>query len=130
MRLSIQEKKILDGIVRRMKEISGMDFSIKLTDDGMDFISEDYFKFQDSGVAGTKSGNSSAGYKFGDKMPPASSFSKYTSDVNAQFAIAKSVQQEGIKAKNYSDEFAKDPYINSKIEEFYYERITSTDYKI
>ena len=45
-----------------------------------------YFKFVDAGVAGNKSGSSTKGYRFKDKMPPIS-------------AIRKWVIREGLKAK-------------------------------
>ena len=68
------------------------------------FINAPYYaKFQDKGVAGNKSGKSLAGYKFKGKMPPPVVFEKYTSDVSEQFAIAKSIQKKGFKAKKYID---------------------------
>ena len=62
-----------------------------------------YAKYQDKGVAGNKSGKSLAGYKYGSEMPPPSAFSRYTDDKGEQFAIAKSIQEKGFKAKKYID---------------------------
>lgn len=66
-------------------------------------VAPSYAKYQDKGVAGNSSGKSLAGYKFGSKMPPPSAFSRYTSDTGEQFAIARSIQKKGFKAKKYID---------------------------
>lgn len=80
---------------------------------------DDYFKFQDQGVKGTKSGSSDAGYAYGDKMPPPNSFSKYTADRSKQFAIARSVQQKGIAAEGYTKEFENDVVIDDIMEDLF-----------
>jgi hypothetical protein len=92
----------------------------KKTDDGfiIDFEMASYGKYQDEGVNGvglvqTKSGRADKGFKvnrpvtktapfsFKSKMPPASVFSGYTSNLSEQFAIARSVFIFGIKPKNF-----------------------------
>jgi len=84
----------------------------------------DYYKFIDDGVKGVEGGTGK--YSFKSKMPPASAFAKYTSDINQQFAIARSVYQNGIKAKDITDKsiteseidtFATD-YTNAVWEDF------------
>lgn len=71
----------------------------------------DYYKFVDDGVKGVEGGTGK--YSFKSKMPPASAFSKYTSDVNHQFAIARSVYQNGIKAKDITDKSITEADINN-----------------
>jgi len=79
---------------------------------------DDYGYYQDQGVNGvgyvqTKSGRADKRYKvnrpvvknapfsYKDKMPPASAFKRYTSNVGQQYAIAQSVYRNGIKPKNF-----------------------------
>ena len=63
-----------------------------------------YAKFQDKGVKGVKSGKSLAGYKYGKRgAPPPAAFSRYTTDISEQFAISRSIYQNGFKAKKYID---------------------------
>jgi len=79
---------------------------------------DDYGFYQDQGVNGvgyvqTKSGRADKRYKvnrsvvknapfsYKDKMPPASAFSAYTSNVGHQYAIAWSVYRNGIRPKNF-----------------------------
>ena len=121
-------RKYLDAVVRRMNVISKnqYDFTYELTDDGIDFISDEWFIQQSEGVAGTESGKSNEGMKFRYKMPPPSSFSKYTNDKSHQFAIAKTIQQKGIKAQNYAKEFSRDTLIRDNIEKVYREAIIQT----
>lgn len=75
---------------------------IEKTEDG--FIVEyemlGYGVFQDKGVSGLKKKYDTP-YTFKDKMPPAKVFSKYTSSLSEQFAIARSVYTWGIKPKNF-----------------------------
>jgi len=99
-------------------------FESEVNKDTINIYGEDYFKFQDEGVKGIESGKSEGGHKF--KKPyniPASSFSKYTSDKSAQFAMARSVEKKGIKPKNYTDKFAKDPEIDNIVEDIYADMI-------
>ena len=78
----------------------------------LSFEMEDYGKFQDKGVSGTKKKYNTP-YKYTNKMPPPSAFSKwvikkglkgtrdkqgrFVSRKSLQFAIAKSVFKNGIK---------------------------------
>jgi len=79
---------------------------------------DDYGYYQDQGVNGvgyvqTKSGRADKRYKvnrpviknapfsYKDKMPPASAFKGYTSNVGHQYAIAWSVYRNGIRPKNF-----------------------------
>lgn len=79
---------------------------------------DDYGFYQDQGVNGvgyvqTKSGRADKRYKvnrtvvknapfsYKDKMPPASAFKAYTSNVGQQYAIAQSVYRNGIKPKHF-----------------------------
>lgn len=116
-------KKHADKVVKQMDRISGgdFDFKYKITDDGIEFISDDYFIYQSQGVKGTEDGKSREGFKYTHKMPPPSAFSKYASDRGGQFAIAKSIQQKGIKAKNYAEKFNTDKIINDNLEKIYEE---------
>ncbi len=60
----------------------------------------EYFAFQDQGVSGTeKKYNTPFSYK--SKMPPSSAFKPYAKTLGGQFAMAKSIQQNGIKPKNF-----------------------------
>jgi len=61
---------------------------------------EDYGVYQDQGVNGTER-SWGAPFSYRDKMPPPSAFSSYTSDKGAQWAIAKSIQKNGIRPKNF-----------------------------
>ena len=114
-----------NNIVARMKYLTedNFEFTWELTADGIVFTSDDYFVFQDSGVKGTESGSSKEGFAYKDKMPPPSAFSKYTNDSKIQFAMAKSKQQKGTKAQNYSKKFADDTYILIQLETIYAEFI-------
>ena len=59
-----------------------------------------YGRFIDEGVNGVKVSWGSP-YSFRDKRPPASAFSKYTSNLSEQFAIAASVYSNGIRPRNF-----------------------------
>lgn len=112
-------------IINQMNKLSdnNFDFEYEITDDGIEFISDTWFKYQSEGVKGTKSGKSNEGFKYGKKMPPPSAFKSYTSDKSSQFAIAKSVQTKGIKGKDYAKDFNNDKIINDNIELIYLEFI-------
>ena len=69
-----------------------------------------YGKFIDQGVNGIQVSWGSP-YSFRDKMPPASAFSSYTSDLSEQFAIAASVYRNGIQPRDFIQ-----PVIDDKIE--------------
>ena len=116
-------KTAANNIVARMHAITQYKFVFTwvLDSNGIDFISDDYYAFQDDGVRGTESGSSKGNYQYKSKMPPPSAFSKYSSDLNVQFAIAKSIQQEGNKAHNYTDKIKKDAFIFSELEIIYAE---------
>jgi hypothetical protein len=119
-------QKYAQKICDRMKTLTDdkFEFEYKITDEGIEFITEDYFALQDDGVKGLKSGSSKAGYKFDApyNIPP-SAFAKYTSDKNKQFAIARSVENRGITPKNYVDKFNKDKIIFGLLEDIYAEFI-------
>ncbi len=66
----------------------------------------DYYKFVDDGVKGIEGG--AGKYFFKDKIPPASAFAAYTTDLSSQFAIARSVYKNGIKAKDITDKSITD----------------------
>ena len=127
MKVTTQMKRDADRMSSRMRELTDnkFEFDAKITGDvDIEFYGPDYFEMQDKGVQGIKSGSSKAGYKY--KKPyniPASSFSKYTSDKSAQFAIARSVENKGIKAKNYTDKFMRDESILDLIADIYAELI-------
>jgi hypothetical protein len=74
----------------------------------MEFKALEYFAYQDQGVSGTKvKRNTPFSYK--DKMPPASAFKSYANTLGGQFAMAKSIQENGIKPKNFfKDELEND----------------------
>ena len=119
-----------ENIVLRMKKLTDNKFTFeyKLTNDGIEFYSADYFDYVNKGVEGIKSGKSKAGYKY--KAPydiPASAFSKYTSDRSAQFAIARSVENKGIKAQDYTEKFDKDKSIIDSLQIIYLQVV---DYNI
>jgi hypothetical protein len=66
----------------------------------MEFSAVDYFSYQDSGVSGTRvKRNSPFSYK--QKSPPASAFKSYSNTLGGQFAIAKSIKENGIKPKSF-----------------------------
>ena len=114
---------ILRKLERRFKELTNNEFEFKavVTSDGIQMESDYWYQFQDQGVQGTKM-SSIAPFKFTDrKMPPPSSFSKYTQDKSRQFAIAKTVQQDGIEAKDYSLKYMRDAEVRKLIEEYYFE---------
>lgn len=69
-----------------------------------------YGKFIDQGVNGIQVSWGSP-YSFRDKMPPASAFSSYTSDLSEQFAIAASVYRNGIQPRDFIQ-----PVIDQKME--------------
>lgn len=69
-----------------------------------------YGKFIDQGVNGIQV-NWGSPYSFRDKMPPASAFSSYTSDLSEQFAIAASVYRNGIQPRDFIQ-----PVIDQKME--------------
>jgi len=121
-------KTSANKIIDRMNVLSDnkYNFEYKITDDGIDFISDSWFIFQSEGVKGSESGNSNEGMAYRDKMPPPSAFSRYTSDKSKQFAIAKSVQQKGVKAKNYAKKFSDDMIIQDNMEKIYREFIYQT----
>ena len=77
-----------------------------------------WFPFQDQGVSGTKVHRVTP-FKYTDKMPPPNSFSKYTNDKSGKFAIAKSIQQDGIKPHDYMDKFDRDSRLQDLIADFY-----------
>jgi hypothetical protein len=74
----------------------------------MEFSALDYFSYQDEGISGTRvKRNTPFSYK--DKMPPASAFKSYTNSLGGQFAIAKSIKENGIKPKAFfKDELDND----------------------
>ena len=115
---------ILDKMRLRVEYLSDDDYTwtIKFSkSSGFTFQSEEYFDYQDKGVKGTEvnQNTSATPYKYGTKMPPPSSFTRYTKDRGAQFAIAKSIQRKGIKGKNYIRKFNEDPVMSKLITEFY-----------
>lgn len=120
--------KILTLIEDRYEYLTKDNYVFTLTESskGYSLIGEEYFLYNDAGVAGTMSGTSKAGFKYGDKAPPASAFSKYTSDKSAQFAIAVSIKQHGIKAKNYTELFMNDSIILDLIADLYEEILIIT----
>jgi hypothetical protein len=66
----------------------------------MEFTALDFFAYQDSGVSGTKvKRNTPFSYK--QKSPPASAFKSYSNTLGGQFAIAKSIKENGIKPKSF-----------------------------
>jgi hypothetical protein len=107
----------------RMKKITKGDFSFsakfKKDTDVVIVTVDKYFQYQDKGVSGTKRKVPGSPYKYGNKMPPPSSFSKYTSDKGVQFAIAKSIQKEGFNAKNYIEKIHNDKEIQRIFESMY-----------
>ena len=121
-------RQYLNRIIDRMNLLSDnkYNFEYKIADDGIDFISDSWFIEQSEGVAGTESGSSNEGMQFRAKMPPASSFSRYHSDKSVQFAIAKSVQKKGIKAKNFAKLFNADRVIQDNLINIYEEIIVDT----
>ena len=121
---SMSDSKQVSDMLNKMKDITGQEFTVKDIDGGIAVSAvEDYYKFIDQGVAGTESGSSKGGFKYGNKMPPASAFSKYTSDKNAQFAIAKSIQKKGIEAKNYTKEIEDADIFEDTIEDIYFDKL-------
>ena len=119
-------RKHLKAIEDRLREITDMKFTfeVKYRNGELIVTSADYFAFQDQGVKGIKSGSSKAGYKF--KKPydlPASAFKDYTSDVSHQFAIARSIENKGIKAKEYTKDFDTDRRLYDIIADMYEEII-------
>ena len=105
----------------------GFDIEVEIERDGdIILVGEDYYKFNDDGVAGTESGSSKKGYRYGNRMPPPSAFSKYTNDKSAQFAIAKSIQKEGIKAKNYTDKINRDRQVEDIIDDILLDYVDQT----
>jgi hypothetical protein len=66
----------------------------------MEFTALDYFAYQDEGVNGTKV-NRQSPFSYKDKMLPTSAFKSYANTLGGQFAMAKSIQQNGIKPKNF-----------------------------
>lgn len=80
------------------------------------FYMADYMEYQDKGVSGIKSGTSLAGYKYTNKMPPASAFDRWSirrgiaprdeggrflvrKSIN--FALARHIYNRGIKPKQF-----------------------------
>ena len=118
-------RRAIDTILRRMKELSDKEFEFeyRFTNEGIEFYSDDYFKFQDEGVSGTKKATTGTTYKYKSKMPPPSAFSKYSSDLSVQFAIAKSIQQEGIEGQDFTKDFMKDRKIDRQLYIIYEELI-------
>ena len=110
-------KRAANIIVRRMGTITKDKFKFTYTfsPDGINFTTDDFFMYQDQGVNGTEVNKSITPFKYGAKMPPPSSFSKYSSDKSIQFAIAKSVQQKGIKAQDYIEDFERDTIIDDNL---------------
>lgn len=125
MRENSTIKKLLMNLGKRLQVLTGneFEFDCTLTTEGINVESDYFMSFVDQGVKGTKSGSSKAGFKYGNKMPPPSAFEKYTSDKSTQFAIAKSVQQKGIKAKNYTDKFMQDYKVLDIVADIYAEQI-------
>ena len=64
-------------------------------------------------------------FKYREKMPPPSAFSRYTSDRGGQFAIAKSVFHRGLKTTSFfNDPFdAETKELGEKIEQASYDAI-------
>jgi hypothetical protein len=70
---------------------------------------DEYLLYQNYGVSGSKSSYSNIRqseadgrvYAYGTSAPPASAFSRYTTEESAQFAIATKVHQFGIPPKNW-----------------------------
>lgn len=111
---------IISKIEERANYLSDNLFVFKFSiakDLTMSFTTEYYYKFQDDGVKGIKSGKSKSNYSFKDSMPPPSAFSKYSGDINIQFAIAKSVQQKGIEPKDITNKIIKDNIIANLYED-------------
>jgi len=110
-------ENILRQIEMRVNELSDnkFDFKVKWVNGELLFYSKDYFIYQDAGVRGTKRGSSDMGFKYKLKAPPASSFEKYTSNKGYQFAIAKSIQRDGIPAKHYTEKFENDDILEQLI---------------
>jgi len=110
------------AILHKMEELIDMitgnkfNISIILSDDGVNILMLfDYnFEFMNDGVSGTENIAPSPKYSVGDpksfkdKMPPHSSFSRYTSNIQIQYAIAKKIQREGLIPQNYLEQFVTD----------------------
>ena len=130
MRITTQMKRDAERMAKRMSALTDSKFEFEpkiVGNTDIEFYGPNYFDMQDKGVQGIKSGSSKAGYKY--KKPydvPASAFSDYTSDVSHQFAIARSVENKGIKAKEYVKEFKTDTQLLDIITDFGEEMITST----
>jgi len=60
----------------------------------------EYFAYLDQGVSGTDR-KFDTPFSYKSKMPPASAFKSYSNTLGGQFAIAKSIQQKGIKPRNF-----------------------------
>jgi hypothetical protein len=68
----------------------------------------DYFEYQDKGVSGTERKYDTP-FSYKDKQPPASAFKAYSDTLGGQFAIAKSIKEQGIKPKGFfSDNIEED----------------------
>jgi hypothetical protein len=125
-------KRKANEIVVRMKHITNnkFRFTYKITEDGIEFESDEYFKFQDDGVKGLKSGRTEGNYEYKSPLNiPASAFSEYTKDKSHQFAIARSIENKGITPKNYIDDINEDIKIYELIEEIYAEITDQLIYK-
>ena len=78
--------------------------------DSIEIEALDYYKFIDDGVKGVEGGTGKYGFK--SKMPPIKAFASYTDDLSHQFAIARSIYKNGIKAKNITDKSITDSEID------------------
>jgi hypothetical protein len=71
----------------------------------------EYFQYLDQGVNGLKV-NRGSQFSYRDKMPPPSAFKAYSNSLGGQFAIAKSIQENGIKPRGFFTDNVEDDFKN------------------
>ncbi|AWG26002.1 hypothetical protein [Flavobacterium kingsejongi] len=107
-----KEKKTASG---ELYNSLGFDFNVSNNSFQLAFLMAPHGKFQDQGVSGTKK-RFDTPYSYKDKMPPPSAFNQwvvrrniaprnekgqFTSRKSLQFAIAKSIYENGIKPTKF-----------------------------
>lgn len=115
------DNKFLKAIEKELNKLTGgkFHFTAEVDEEGIViYADEDYYSFNDEGVSGTERKYNTR-FSYTDKMPPASSFSKYSSDRSTQFAIAKSIQKKGIKPKHYSEKIEDSKKLQELVEAAY-----------